>query len=556
MESKEKIKLLLSDYSFEIIDQARNGITISDPNQVDNPLLYVNKAFIEKFEYSFDEVVGRNCRFLQKDDREQKNLEIIRDAVKNEKEGITVLRNYTKSGKLIYNEVRVSPIFDKKTGKLKFFLGVQKDMTNTAYREYSEAVFNDEITSEIINKFNLTNKTDTDTLLQELNIYQTELLAQNEELIQKDKKLQVANEEFSSLFLHAPIPYMLIDNKLEIKRFNYLSNECFDFNSSKIQIKSLFFYTKKENIQKLISWISNKDYEKFSLEIDMISKNNMLRRYKLNAKEYFLDDNLLMISLVDIQEEFEIKNDLEKKVQEEVEKRIKQDKFIEKQAKLASMGEMIDIIAHQWLNPLTLIGLYSQNSALTISEIEKRSEELAEIEKDLEGIDSQVIHLVSTLNEFRSFFRADKESSYTSTKVLIDSVLLLLKDELIKNKIVVRVDYQRDLKIKVIDNQFKHVLINLINNSRDAFIEKGIKDRKIIFEINAKENTLYYYDNAGGIPEDSLAEIFEFNYTTKGNSGGTGIGLYLCKQVIKKFNCQIEVKNVEKGVCFKICFSK
>jgi len=119
----------LQDYIFEIIDQAKNGITISDPNQEDNPLIYVNKAFIDLFGYEFDEVLGKNCRFLQGEDREQKAITLIRDAIKEQKAITTILRNYTQSGKLIYNEITISPIFDKDSGELKYFLGVQKDVT-------------------------------------------------------------------------------------------------------------------------------------------------------------------------------------------------------------------------------------------------------------------------------------------------------------------------------------------------------------------------------------------------------------------------------------------
>ncbi|RXJ91144.1 hypothetical protein CRV01_02380 [Arcobacter sp. CECT 8983] len=559
MKNKDKIKSELEEHFFEIIDQARNGITISDPNQEDNPLIYVNKAFTETFEYSFDEAVGKNCRFLQGTDKDQANLEIIRDAINTQSEAQTVLRNYTKNGELIYNEVKVSPIFDKKTGLLKFFLGIQKDISKSSYRIKSKPLYEDQVTNRIFNEFTQSSsKIDSDSLIQELNIYQAELLAQNDELIQKDKNLQALNEEFSSLFLDAPIPYLLIDSNLEIKRFNHLADEYLGISNSKLMIKSLFFYIKRNNIQKIISWIVNKDYKKFPIEIDVLCKFGNRRRFKFNAKEYMLDNSLIMLSLVDIQEEYEIKSNLEVKVQEELEKRISQEKFIEKQAKLASMGEMIDIIAHQWLNPLTIIRLYAQNSGITISEIENRIEQLDNIAYDLGEIDRQTKHLVDTLNEFRSFFRPDKNSELISMKVLIDSVLVLLKDELTKNRIIVEIEYEKDFKVKVIENQFKHVLINLLTNTRDAFNENNIEDRKItiFFEEDNKNHILKYVDNAGGVHEDNLPKLFDLNFTTKSSSKGTGIGLYLCEQIVKKFTSSIKVCNFEDGVCFTIRFPK
>lgn len=127
--SKARIPVELQEYLFEIIDQAKNGISVTDPNQEDNPLVFVNKAFSEMFGYTQDEVIGVNCRFLQGEDREQQGLKIIRDGIAKQTVVTVVLRNYTRLGKLVYNEVTVSPIFDNTTGKIKYFLGVQKDVT-------------------------------------------------------------------------------------------------------------------------------------------------------------------------------------------------------------------------------------------------------------------------------------------------------------------------------------------------------------------------------------------------------------------------------------------
>lgn len=119
----------ITDYVLEILDQAKNGITITDPNLPDNPIIFVNEAFIELFGYTSEEAIGRNCRFLHADDRDQLSLKEIKKALKEERDITATLRNYTKNGELIYNELTISPIFDKKTEKLKYFLGVQKNMT-------------------------------------------------------------------------------------------------------------------------------------------------------------------------------------------------------------------------------------------------------------------------------------------------------------------------------------------------------------------------------------------------------------------------------------------
>jgi len=115
--------------TIEIFEQVSNGICITNPHREDNPIIYVNKSFTDTFQYTFDEVVGQNCRFLQLDDRDQEGIALIRDAIENEIAVTTVVRNYKKDGELVYNQVTVSPIFDLLTQKLKFFIGVQKDIS-------------------------------------------------------------------------------------------------------------------------------------------------------------------------------------------------------------------------------------------------------------------------------------------------------------------------------------------------------------------------------------------------------------------------------------------
>lgn len=121
-----------------ILDQAQNGMVITDPDQVDNPIVYANKAFCDIFEYELDQFIGINCRFLQAGDRHQKGIKLIREAVKNKTSITATLRNYTKSGKTIYNEVTISPIFDQSTGKIIYFLGVQKQIDEKYYNQYYE----------------------------------------------------------------------------------------------------------------------------------------------------------------------------------------------------------------------------------------------------------------------------------------------------------------------------------------------------------------------------------------------------------------------------------
>lgn len=112
----------------QILDGCVNGITLSDPDKEDNPIIYANKAFEQITGYKKEEIIGLNCRFLQGKERDQEELQKIRDAVKNAQAVEVTLRNFRKNGDLFYNRLSITPLFDNE-GKVIYFLGVQYDVT-------------------------------------------------------------------------------------------------------------------------------------------------------------------------------------------------------------------------------------------------------------------------------------------------------------------------------------------------------------------------------------------------------------------------------------------
>lgn len=112
----------------QILDTCVNGITLSDPHQDDCPLIYANEAFELITGYERDEIIGRNCRFLQGDDRDQPQIDKIREAMRTESSCTVTLRNYRKDGTLFHNRFSIRPIFDR-AGNLRYFLGIQYDVT-------------------------------------------------------------------------------------------------------------------------------------------------------------------------------------------------------------------------------------------------------------------------------------------------------------------------------------------------------------------------------------------------------------------------------------------
>ncbi len=269
----------------------------------------------------------------------------------------------------------------------------------------------------------------------------------------------------------------------------------------------------------------------------------------LTKKEYL--ENIIKIKTKELRK-------TNKKLKEAVYKEVlinqKKEELILKQSKLVSLGEMMDAIAHQWKQPLGVINAHSQslqlNSELNLP-ITKE-----DIAKSTSSIENQVSHLNETIDNFRGFFRTDRKFKYENIKYVVDLTLNLMQNVLLSNKITVTNNIDEELEVLCIKEEFKHIFINLINNSKNAFIANNIEKREISFNTitDNKFITLNIRDNAGGIPKDILQNIFKSNFTTKMESEGTGVGLYLTTQIVEKFNATIRAKNTQNGVTFSIRF--
>lgn len=212
------------------------------------------------------------------------------------------------------------------------------------------------------------------------------------------------------------------------------------------------------------------------------------------------------------------------------------------QAKMASMGEMIDHIAHQWRQPLSII---STNASSIIAKKEYGiSDEKSEI-KSLNNIIDITEYLSNTIDDFRSFLQDDKSLDTFSLYETFKKVELLTKATVAMHNIKLIIKTE-DIKIFGIENELIQVFMNLISNSNEAFNDN--EDHKLIFvELLFDDDSnvvIKYKDSAGGIDENHISKIFSSGFTTKKDSGGTGLGLYMCKNIIEKtFNGTISVQN-------------
>lgn len=231
----------------------------------------------------------------------------------------------------------------------------------------------------------------------------------------------------------------------------------------------------------------------------------------------------------------------------------KKDKIIEQQSRLAAMGEMIDAVAHQWKQPLNAISMM-----IDMLKDDFRSNDVDnEYIKDLdETMHFQIDHMVNTLNEFRNFLRPSTKNEEFHINTVVHNVQILMKDELITQNLHIHLDIDPDIQVFGNKNEFKHLFINLINNSIDAFNENHLKKRELYIRCfkEDKHILIEVEDNAGGIPKNIMNHIFKPNVTTKPDGKGTGIGLYMSSQIVTKNNGTIHVKNINDGCIFTISF--
>ncbi len=246
------------------------------------------------------------------------------------------------------------------------------------------------------------------------------------------------------------------------------------------------------------------------------------------------------------------KSALQDKVVKAEKERQKQQQLMEIQARQAQMGEMIGSIAHQWKQPLNLLSI----SAYDIAEIYKAGEMSSEsMDSYLQNLQNTIRYMSSTIDDFRNFFQPTSTNLPFSPARAIDQILRMIGKIYSLQNIDIRISSQSDLEVLGIQNEFQQVVVNLLNNAKDAFIEKGIEKRRVDISITKENGTVHIdiSDNAGGIPDTILDRIFDSYFTTKDANTGTGLGLYMSKQIIEeKMHGKLRVSNTDVGVCFTI----
>jgi signal transduction histidine kinase/ABC-type amino acid transport substrate-binding protein len=212
--------------------------------------------------------------------------------------------------------------------------------------------------------------------------------------------------------------------------------------------------------------------------------------------------------------------------------KIEKENLLTQQSKMAAMGEMLENIAHQWRQPLSIIS--SSASAVQLhKEFDSLSGEF--LSQSMESIEKSAQYLSKTIDDFRNFFKQSKEPVDFPAKELFDKCIVIINSSIEKNNITL-VKNIGDIHVKTLENELIQVLMNLFKNSIDALSEAEETEPYIFIEVKEDKHSvrIEFKDNGGGIPEKIIDRIFEPYFTTKHKSQGTGIGLYMSFEIITK----------------------
>jgi len=320
------------------------------------------------------------------------------------------------------------------------------------------------------------------------------------------------------------------------------------------------------SLSEMMASISKGDYDKkieiqSDDEIGILADNFNLMRERLKVSQIEIQEKNL--KLLQINKELkkneskikEMNDNLTIQIEEAVQKNLIKDKQLLQQSKLAQMGDMVSMIAHQWRQPLNAISASSINLSLLSS---MSALEDSKIQEDTAFVQNQCQKMSKTIDTFMNFVKPSKESKQFYFKDTVNSIVNIMGSQLSNHDIKVEIDII-DENISTIgqENLLEQVIINIISNARDTFEDINIENKFIKIKVTSQDNKplITIEDNAGGIPQDIREKIFNPYFTTKEQGKGTGIGLYMSIDIMQKsFQGNILHVSVDNGSKFEIIF--
>lgn len=379
-----------------------------------------------------------------------------------------------------------------------------------------------------------------------VNLKTSELTTLNKSLEHKIeiaiKEIEEKNSDFKKIIELTPCPIMLHNEDGNVILMNKAWCELSGFEPHEIQtiqdwinhtyIDEVKKSSVKAHIQSLYSLESSINEGEFSF----INKDKALLIWSFSSAPFGIINGkkVIVTSAMDITE---LK---------------KADELMIAQSRTAAMGEMLSMIAHQWRQPLSIISMNVNNTLLDL-ELDKMNKK--SLEENLNSTLFQVQHLSKTIDDFKDFFKPNKEKDEVSLETIFKDSIQFVSKSLENHNIQLSMNCKTEKKVSLYSREIIQVFINILNNAKDALNEKNPSDKKIMVSIFEIKNfiRIEICNNGNCIKEENLSKIFNPYFSTKDQKNGTGLGLYISKMIIEKhMKGQIYAKNREDGVCFLI----
>lgn len=486
-----------SEFNFMLrtkaLDSANNGIVITDALKPDNPIIYHNSAFEKLTGYSKGEILNKNCRFLQGDDRNQKELTKIRKAIKNGEGCLATLRNYKKDGTLFYNDLYITPITNRR-GIVTHFIGVQNDVTERIRAEE-----------------------------------------------EKHHLATIFNESLNEIYVFDAETLKFINiNRGALNNIGYSIEE----------LKSMTPLDLKSNIdeatfrKKYINKLLKKQEEQVEFETIHIRKDGTSYPVKVHLQLSLLKDRKVLVSIVaDITDQKNYTTKLEKTVQERT---LQLQEALNKEKELNELKtKFLSLVSHEFKTPLSGIA-----TSLMLLEKYQLTEEQPKRDKHLATLKDKVNYLNAILNDFLSIERletgtynysfSDFRLSKVINEVVYNSNMLLKEGQ--------RINYPNnidDISMYQDERIIEMILSNILQNAVKYSGEQSEINIRIYQNLN---NTVFEIEDHGiGIPEKDMPNIFTRYYRAENvlNRPGTGIGLNIVKTHLENLGGEIKIDSVE-----------
>ena len=518
--SREQIVTKLLDQSQEAVD----AFTLVCEMDTAGTIISVNKRFCDVSGYTEKELLGQSYTLLKDPSVSVDLFEKIWQTIQNKEIWTGKVKNRGKDGKSFFLDMYINPIVDEDNA-VKNYVAISADVTEL----------------ELIKE-----KLESDLRETHESLYKSYLIANERKQLLEDQK-----ELYELVFKNTASSVLMIDIE---------SNTFFECNESAINILNC---DSKEDVLDLRPAELSPEFQpdgrrsdEKSDEMNAIAVKNGYHSFewiylKKTGEPFWVEVVLTPIIVHKKNVLHVVWKDIAEKKQA-VQKREEQQMLMLQQSRFASMGEMIGNISHQWRQPLNALGLVLQKLILFQSRGMLDSERLeVSIEKGMNLINS----MSTTIDDFRDFFNPNKEKMNFSIKGSITKAYTIVESTFDNASIEYRLEMDDDIEVYGYMNEFSQVIVNLLNNAKDAITENRVSGGHVIVKVkkNKDEIEVSVQDNAGGIPAEVADKIFDPYFTTKEEGKGTGIGLYMSKMIIEDhMDGKFDFVNIDNGACFSI----